>query len=222
MHYQSMFDRNPANNPSAKNRVIEVFGEGAVLVAPDEAIIRLGVISEGVELTETLNQNSAALTHVIQALRDLGIMKEQIQTDEYRIDLQYDFQDGQQQFRGYRVTNLIKVTVADVTKVGLVVDRAVQQGANTVSSIQFSLKDLASFYNQALVLAYREVQDKAMTLASAAGVSLNQIPFSITELTAQRQPPIPFETTAKIQSVSTPIEAGQLEVKAQIVAKFSY
>ncbi len=218
-----MFYRYPSHNQSAtKHRVIEVLGEGTVAVLPDIAIIRLGVISEGAELTETLNQNSAAMANIIQALHELGIPKEHIQTDEYRIDLQYDFQDGQQKFRGYRVTNLIKVKIQDVSKVGLVVDTAVQNGANTVSTIQFSLDNQSAFYNQALTLAVKNAQEKAMTIASAAGVSLHQTPISVAEWTVQRQPPIPFETAAMVKSVSTPIEPGQLEVKAQIVAKFSF
>ncbi|MET3695924.1 hypothetical protein SAMN05877753_102546 [Bacillus oleivorans] len=223
MHNQSAFYRNPSHHTSpAKDRVIEVLGEGVISAQPDVAIIRLGVITEGVDLTETLDKNSAAMSNVIQALIGLGIPKEHIKTDEYRIDLQYDFKDGQQLFRGYRATNMIEITIHVIKKVGLVVNTAIQNGANTVSNIEFSLEKKASYYNQALEFAVKNAQEKALAIASAAGVSLNQVPFSITEMTTPRQPPIPFEATAMVQSVSTPIEPGQMEIKAQIVAKFSY
>src|SRR5690606_20881763 len=97
-------------------------------------------------------ENTNATTNIVEALLQLGIPKENIQTTQYSIDIQYDFEDGKQIFRGYKVTHLLQVTVENIEQTGLIVDTAVNNGANTVSNIQFTLQNPDIAYNHALSL----------------------------------------------------------------------
>lgn len=207
-----------ANLP--KQHVIQVFGEGVVTVQPDMAIITVGVVTESKNLSEAQQANSTTMTKVIQSLLQLGIPNENIKTTDYSIDTLYDYESGKQIFRGYRVTHLLQVKINQIALTGQVVDVAVNNGANSISSIHFTASHSDVYYNQALALAIRNAQQKAHTISQTLGVPVNLIPTKVTE-TPQALPPTPIARITFATAGGTPIEAGQLQIKATIVAQFS-
>ncbi|MGC5324363.1 SIMPL domain-containing protein [Brevibacillus sp. SYSU BS000544] len=86
--------------------MIEVVGEGRIATAPYQAIITLRVITEGQNLEAVQKENNEKTASIIRSLLALGIPKEKIKTAEYRIETQYDYVEGRQIFRGYRVQEL--------------------------------------------------------------------------------------------------------------------
>jgi len=210
------------NGLHPKGHVIKVIGEGELVLPPDTASVSLGVITEMKELMNAQNQNSIEITKIINAVKALGIPPNLIQTSDYRIETEYDYEQGKQLFRGYKVTHILLVKLEELPLVGKVVDTAVQNGANFVSNIQFSLKNKNDFYLQALALALNNASEKAKTIASTLQVTLNPAPSSIVESSPSVQPiQYPAETLVKAFS-STPIEPGQLKVKASVSAEFHY
>jgi len=210
------------NGLHPKNHLIKVIGEGELLLSPDSASVNLGVITEMKELIPAKQQNSVEMTKVINALTTLGIPQNSIQTSDYRIDTEYDYEQGKQIFRGYKVTHIIKVKFDDLSLVGKVVDSAVQNGVNYVSNVHFSLKNEESSYLQALTLALNNASEKAKTIATTLHVTLNPTPSTVVESGSSMQPiHYPAETFAKGLN-STQLEPGQLKVKAVISAEFHY
>lgn len=203
---------------------LNVFGEATVLAEPNQAVVTLGVITEDENLQTAQSTNSEAINNVIQAIRNSGVPQEAIQTTDFHIDLNYDFQDGVQTFRGYRVTHLLTIRISNIEKVGEIVDIAVDNGANTVRNVQLSLANPQQHYNEALSLAIKDAQEKATTIAETLGVSINTIPTKVKEIsTISPDQPRPFVLGVSTEKISsTPIEAGQLEILARIEAKFQY
>lgn len=215
----------PAVPPSCNNRpLIEVTGEGTVAAAPDRAVIVLGVITENPSLTNAQAANAAGVTQVIHALLQLSIPREHIQTVSYRIDIQYHYEDGNQTLKGYRVEHLLQITLDQVEQAGQVVDTAVRNGANTVSSIRFALRHPEAYYNQALSNAIRNAGTKARTIAQTLGLSLIQTPIHITEEPRSGEPPVPFQAmlSAEGAAAPTPIQPGELEIRASIRAQYTW
>lgn len=203
---------------------LKVFGEATVMAKPDQAVVILGVITENENLQTAQSTNSQAINNVIQAIRNSGVPQEAIQTTDYHIDLNYDFQNGVQTFRGYRVTHLLSVRISNIEKVGEIVDVAVDNGANTVRNIQMSLANPQQLYNEALTLAIQNAQEKALSIAQTLGVSINTIPINVKEITnLSPEPPRPFVLGVSTEKISsTPIEPGQLEILARVEANFQY
>jgi len=201
--------------------VLKVTGEGSISVAPDRAVVTLGAITENQNLQVAQSQNTRIISNVIDSLLQLGIPKDNIKTAEYRIDIQYDYQEGKQIFRGYRVTHLLQITIDQIELTGRVVDTAVNNGANSVSNIQFTLKNPEIYYNQALSLAVKDSVLKAMTIAKTLGVRLNKIPIQVQEISPVPEP-VPFETTLYAKRADTPIQPGELKVSATVRADYSY
>ncbi len=169
-----------------------------------------------------VQQNAATMNQVIQALLSLGIRREDIQTALYNISPKYDYIDGKQVFRGYEVTNAITVKVRDINQVGNVIDTAIKNGANSVSSIQFKIDHEDRYYQQALSLALRDAQMKANTIAETMHLHIPPQPIEITE-ESNAQPPIVYKTTVMAsQSFGTPIEQGTITIIANLRVKFQF
>ena len=95
--------------------------------SPNRAIVVLGAITEGNALQLVQAENARITANIILSLQNLGIPKEKIQTNDYRIETQYDYVDGKQIFRGYKVTHLLQITTDRVEQTGVIVDTAVSR-----------------------------------------------------------------------------------------------
>lgn len=202
--------------------MLKVTGEGTVTLQPDKAVLTLGVITENVNLTLAQSENNQKIANITNALIQLGIPREQIQTAEFRIEPQYDYVEGKQVFRGYKITHLLQITLQQIELIGPVVDAAVAQGANFVGNIQFTLSRPEIAYNQALSLALLDAYQKAATLARTMGVTLCCVPNNVQEVTTTIPQPMLYAAAPLAKSTPTPIESGQLQVVARVLAEYAY
>lgn len=202
---------------------LTVTGEGNVSAVPDQAIITLGVITEDMNLSTAQKENAAKTSSVINALMSLGITQQDIQTSSYRIDPQYNYENGQQIFRGYRVEHQLTVKVKDISKTGQVIDQAVASGANSVSSILFTVSNPEAFYNQALTMAIQNAQQKAVVMARSLQVTLQPVPIAVQELSQPLPPrPVPFQAATLAQDAGTPIQPGENKITATVKIEYTY
>ncbi|KHF38848.1 SIMPL domain-containing protein [Halalkalibacter okhensis] len=197
---------------------LKVIGEGSISAAPDRVQILLGVITEDVTVQSAQQENTATISAVIEAVTDLGVPQESIQTSTYRVDPQYDYIEGEQIFRGYRVAHLLQITLDQVEQTGAVIDAAVQQGANTVPSISFTFRNPSAFYQEALVEAIESANQKAIVMSNTMGVSLNPIPLRVTEI--NQDAAMPYPTVLSAKAAATPIQEGELSVKAAVEVEY--
>ncbi|MCM3112479.1 SIMPL domain-containing protein [Lederbergia lenta] len=214
--FQEDVNRNKAN-------IIKVVGEGKVSVQPDRAELTLGVSTEDASLMQSQENNAMAITKVKQALNQIGITNENMKTIDYSIYPQYDYEEGKQVFRNYKVEHLLQITVDRIENTGLVVDTAVSNGVNNVLGIKFNTSNYEQFYQQALSLAVIQAGQKAETIANTLRVILQPIPISVTENVQQHGGPTPFKATAFVHSEAvTPILPSTLDIQSMVTAKFIY
>jgi uncharacterized protein len=219
-----MYIQNPGylHTRSQQNNLIKVRGEGEITVQPDTASVNIGVVTEGKELIGAQQQNSMAANKVIDSITKLGIDRNQIQTLDYRIESDYDYDQGKQIFRGYKITHNLQVRIEDLSIIGKVVDTAVQNGANYVANVQFTTRYKESYYQQALTVALNNASNKAKTIANTIRVTLNPTPILVTEGGEMIQP-IEIQQAAFTKAASsTQIQPGQLIIKASIAADYRY
>lgn len=200
---------------------LEIDGRGSVMAKPDTAVAILGVITENLQLESAQLENAVKMSAVIRAVMQAGIPSEAIQTQAYHIEPLYDYIDGKQVFRGYRVTNNLRVTTKNVDTVGKVIDTAVNAGANTVSSINFTVSDPSIYYAEALNTAINDALAKAAAIGMKLKVHVSRIQVQIIEETFQSGSPIqPIQLQTAIPA--TPIQPGQIEITALIKTVFIY
>ena len=125
-------------------RTLSVNGDGAASAAPDIADIELGVETIDADPTVAIDDNTTAMDSVIEALTDLDIDEDDIQTRSFNMWVEqiYDEDGPTGEFR-YHVVNQIAVRVRDIDMTGDVLGAALAAGANNVRGISFGVEDHA-------------------------------------------------------------------------------
>ncbi len=157
---------------------IWVSGTGEVAVTPDNAILRLGIVSQEATVAVAQSKASDAMTKVMKALTDSGIAQKDIQTGSFNISqrTRYDQTTQMDIVVGYQVSNMVTVKIRETGKVGTIIDSVVQAGGDLirVSGISFSVEDPTNYYQQAREKAMTDAKNKAEQLAKLAGLTLGK------------------------------------------------
>lgn len=166
------------------SRTVQVSGAAVVNVIPDRVLIKLGVQSNAVTVSAVQAINSRAMEKVIQALRRQGIQDKDIATDWYIVEPVYEDYEGYGSLNiiGYRINNLIAITLRDVNKVSTVIALALQSGANQVVSVEFYTTELRKYRDQAREMAMKAAAEKAAALTGTVGTQIGCV-LNIGEIT---------------------------------------
>ena len=155
---------------------ITVNGHGEVKVKPDIALVTLTVTTQSADQALAVRDNAVRTTATLAALRGTGIAEKDIQTQSYTVQPQYDYKPSPPVLTGYQVQNSVQVTVRDLTKVGLVIDKATAKGVGAeIGGVSFDLSDRAASQSVALSLAVKSAKLKAGVMGDAAGVGLGRL-----------------------------------------------
>lgn len=159
-----------------KTDLFTASGEGKVTVVPDTGKVDLGISTTKSTVKDAQNETNTVIKTITDALKKLGIAEKDIQTSNYSIYPQIDYQNGNK-VSGYQVSANVQVTVRDISKLSEAIDAATAKGANSVSGVQFTVADdkLKELQQQARELAVKDAKAKASSLAAAAGVNLGRV-----------------------------------------------
>jgi uncharacterized protein YggE len=198
-----------------------VTGNGKVVANASYVQLQIEVTTQGENVQQAQQENASIMNRVIQSIMALTIPKENIQTATYTIAPIYDYVDGKQVFKGYEAANAITVKIPDTNLVGAVIDTAVENGANRISSIQFKIDNADVYYQQALSLALHNAQMKANTIAQTMQLSVHPQPIEIVE--ENESGPVLYKSMAMADSsMVTPIEQGQITISAAVRVTFQF
>ncbi|MBV9851888.1 MAG: SIMPL domain-containing protein, partial [Armatimonadetes bacterium] len=197
-------------------------GHAELKVKPDLARVTVSVTTQATQQDAAAQDNARRTTAVLAALRAAGVGERDIQTESYNVQPQYDYKPSPPVLTGFQVTNTLQVTIRDLGRAGVIVDRATQSGATDVSGLSFDLADRAAAERQALAQAVTEAKAKAQTMASAAGVVFGRL-LSLSEGSPVVVQPL-FAARALAAAgpqPPTPIEAQQITVTADVTAVYA-
>lgn len=136
----------PTPFPS-REKTISVSGQATTFVEPDRLNIRFGVEVQKPTAKEALDENSAQMNKVIEAIKSAGINDDEITTSQFSIYPVYEsYQEKEtgiykQRLTGYSVSNIIQVKTPKLDLVSEIIDAAVDSGVNRVDSVWFSLSE---------------------------------------------------------------------------------
>jgi hypothetical protein len=128
-------------------RQVTVVGQGEVKGRPDTATVQIGVETEAPDAKGALAKNTEQAQAIQEQLKQLGIAEKDMQTSNFNIYPTYGADN--RQITGYHVSNSVIVKIRQLDKAGTLLDQVVQAGANSVSSISFSVEDPKALLNQA-------------------------------------------------------------------------
>ena len=159
---------------------VSVTGQGKISYQPDIANVTLGVQIDRVAQSEqAINQLNEKMTSITAALEKIGIAKENIETQNYSLNTQYDYAGGSQKVAGYDANQKLVVKIVDIKnnpgKVSEVISAASQNGSNQMLGVSFDVSNMNDLKQQARILAIADARKKSASLASAAGISLGKV-----------------------------------------------
>lgn len=201
-------------------RTITVTGEGRVSVAPDMAVLRLGVSREARKASDAMRAASQAATAVLAQVEQAGIAPRDVQTSNVSLSPRWEHaQNTAPRVIGYVASNDLTLRVRDLDSLGALMDAVVSDGANQMNGLSFSVAEPRPLQDQARQAAVLDARAKAELLAEAAGVTLGQV-MTISENGGAR-PPVAMARGAMMESAAVPIAAGELDVNINVTVIFA-
>lgn len=213
---------------SGQQRGIWATGIGKVSAEPDLAVLKLGIETRSITLSDAHSQASDAMNAVMTSLKRKDISDKDIQTNHYSVQPEYRYDDRarKQVFIGYKISHTVTVKVRDLPAAGNVIDAAVLAGgdATRVQGIQLTIDDTSDLKTMARENAIKDALKKAQQFATLTNVNLGRLTY-IAE-TANSSPLMPvYRSFAGIAESaleqSTPISAGELDIQVSVQAIFA-
>ena len=203
---------------------ISVSGQSYVTVEPDKAELYVAVVTEGSSALEVQQSNAELTNDVIDALKDKGVGKDDIETYRYDLYPRRSYEKPGPEIIGYELTHTLKVTTKKISDVGKLVDAAVLAGANRIERVVFGLTEETQqdAYSDALVLASGNAEEKAEVLADNLGIGVGKV-ISVSESGAVYRPFDVYPTLARAEigaAEPTQISPQDIEVSAYISLVF--
>jgi uncharacterized protein YggE len=213
-----------ANDFISKQESVSVSGVGVVTAVSDVAVVRLGV--ENIEDTagDAMRVNSEQTQAIIAALKDIGILEQDMRTEALQLHPRYEhLRDEQgrqtQHLVGYRASNILSARLPDLARAGEAIDATISAGANRIDNITFEITDPAAAVSAARDAAWADARRQAEQLASLAGAKLGFVQHISTNQQAPR--PVQEVTKARALTQSVPLQGGQQEMSVQIDVTWS-
>jgi uncharacterized protein len=210
-----------AQTPASTESIVVVTGEGLVKAAPDQAWVTLATEHRSKNPKDAQSQIAKAMTAVQERLAAAGLPKDAIRTTAYDLQLESDWINGRQVARGYVARNTIEVRLDDITRVGEVINLAITSGATAVHGVRFDLKQREALEREALKRATANARARAEAAAAGAGATIGRVVRIEEPGNRPYPPPAPMmmmrEAAQDGRAASTPVVAGEIEIRSSIV-----
>ncbi len=202
-----------------------VVGSGTVYAKADIANIEVG-LKTGPKKTaaEATTESTNKMNEIVAELKKLNIDEKDIKTTNYNLNPVYNYtNDRGQELVGYEVAQNMSVKIRDLGKIGDVISKTTEKGANQIGNINFTIDDEFALKNQARELAIQKAQEKAVLIAKQSGMKLGEVK-SVYE-NSDPTPPVMFNysnakmdlTAGSQASIPAPsIQSGQNEIKVEV------
>lgn len=156
-------------------RSIVVTGEGKEEIVPNIAELRIGVISQGENLSKLVEDNTKKINRILKFLKNQNIEEKDIKTENYSVNPIYDYTKTIPRIVAYKIDQNILVKVRDLKKIGLIFEEAINYGANNVYGPKFVIDDPKVYIEKAREKAINDAKLKAEKIAKLLGFKLGKV-----------------------------------------------
>jgi uncharacterized protein YggE len=200
----------------AIEKLVTVTGEATIAVAPDSAMIRIGVSSQDKTAREASDANAKQMTAVLAAIKSNNIAERDIQTSRLSLQPQYDpNKSGTARLTGFQATNQVTVRIRDIGNLAAVLDSAISAGANEMSGIEFIVSEQSKLLDRARDDAIADAHRKAELYAKAAGSRLGHVVAISEEGSAP-----PLRPMQALRAGAVPISPGEQTLRAAVTVSY--
>lgn len=211
-------------------RSFSVTADAKVVAIPDVAAFTFSVITEGgTNVTALQTMNVEKTNKVIAYVKSQGVADKDIRTENYSVEPRYQYYGCETGpcpppvIVGYTVRQSLSVKVRDFAKAGDILGGAVTNGANSVSSLNFTIDDPTAVENEARAEAIAKAKEKARAIAEAGNFSVGRL-LSIDEGRGVFPQPLYLEAYgrggADVVKSAPSIEPGSQDVRVTVTLRY--
>jgi hypothetical protein len=223
-------------------RSFSVSGEGKVTAIPDVAQFSFSVITEGgKDIAKIQKENTDKVNGAIAFVKSKNVDDKDIKTQNYSLDPHYQYYDCGRVYSndtgkvipcpppaivGYTINQSVSVKVRDFSKIGDILSGVIQNGANSVSQLSFTIDNSDSIKNQARTEAIEKAKVNAESIAKAGGFGLGRL-LSIEEGGYNPQPMYSYAKGMGIggemsadSRIAPSIEPGSQETIINVILRY--
>jgi uncharacterized protein YggE len=151
-----------------------------------------------------------------------------VKTSNYSLSPVYNWTNNKgQELVGYEVTQTLDIKVRDLNKIGEVISKTTEQGANQIGNISFTIDDEYALKNQARELAITKAKEKAEMIAKQSGMKLGEVKSVYEDVSpiisplAYSNAKVMLEASDQASGLSSPnIQSGQNEIKVDVTLTY--
>ncbi len=215
---------------SGETNSILVTSSEKITVVPDIAEVVYSVRTKAKDAADCQQQNSAAVSQVVELLKSLGVAKNSIQTSDYYMNPVYDYSSNTARLTGYEAIATLTVSNLPIDGLEEILAQSVLNGINTISSITYQASKYDESYQAALTAAVKTAFQKAEVLANAAGCSVGKVlniqetsgysPARYSDYALTNQYRAAKEESLSVLADSAGIMPGEIQVEASVVVEY--
>lgn len=154
---------------------ISVSGSAEIKVAPDEAVLSIGIETRDASLLVAQKENDERATRALKFLRDQGVADADIRTDYVHIEADYEWGKARFNVEGYHVRKGMEVRIRKLENFEALLSGLLGHGVNRVGGVNFRTSELRRHRDQARQLAVRAAREKADALAAELGARRGKV-----------------------------------------------
>ncbi|MCP3902330.1 MAG: SIMPL domain-containing protein [Planctomycetes bacterium] len=206
--------------------MLTVRGRAELKKPADRLLMSIGVVTNGPDPSEALDDNNASMRRVVKAIEKAGLGSDEHETGRFNIRPVYSRPPARQrpegwkpEIVGYEVTNSINVRTGQLDLAGKIIGVASKAGANSVDVAGFDLADSRTHRREAIAVATANARADAQDLADAAEVDLRRIVSINLDDAVIPRPEMAFKArgrAAMAADSAPPITPGDVTVRASV------
>lgn len=209
---------------SARSPELAVVGEGKVEVTPDTAYVDAGItVANARSVADAQTALNSANNKIVDAVRKLGIKKENIKTSNYSIFPNTVFESNKNRISGYNGNASLSIKIDDLSLVSRVIEKVTAAGANQVQGARFAVEKPEAFREKAREAAIKNAREQAQKIAKSLGIRLGRIVNIVESTPTDMMPPI-YARSMQADAVGGPeaatIEPGTQTISSQVTLYF--
>ena len=205
-------------------RKISVSGNGQVAAEPDRAIVSLGVEARKPKIGDARAEVARTIEAVLKLTRELKIDPKFVRATRVTVQAEYDWNNPshERNLLGYLVARQVQVELRDLEKLGVLLERSIDIGANQVSDPQLDSSRRHEFEREALGKAVEDARLNAEALAHAAGAKVGAV-RTLSASSGSTTSPVPMRMETRVTSAGNapaPYQSGEMTFNANVQAEY--
>lgn len=205
-------------------KTITVTGQGIETIPATIANVQMGVEIEGENAAQIQQQVADRTTALIEILRNANVDK--LQTRGIQLRPNYTYNDDRRQLLSYTAINLISFE-SPIDRIGGILDQTVNVGATRIDNVSLTATEnaITQAQRRALAKATEDAQQQAQAVLEALNLTPQEV-ITINVNGANTPRPLMMEAMAdralSSNMSSTPVVAGEQEVRASVTLQIQY